>query len=343
MAKSCLGLDIGSYQIKIAELVREGKHNYRIKELLQFAPPEGSLNHDQLLDPDLFAYALRGALKERGVKTARVVLGLNSHSMSIRQVVMPRMKARELEQAVELDLNEILKLPANQAADSVYYSYDAISRGTGLDVVVVGCAKELLDPYIAMMNAAELEPKIIDVAAFNLPRLVENSSEMRTCYVDLGYEQTVIYVEQHGFYAVYRILPIGGRLLDEALSLAFEIDVIEAQKLKYEYSLEELISKGVGSTSALRSVVQQYTGGILQTLDYLRSQSRASRISDILDQVVLCGGISHFRGLMTAFQQELDVAVNRLNPFEFFTQGQSFNQPVDYGVYANSIGLAMRD
>ena len=71
MAKSCLGLDIGSYQIKIAELVREGKHNYRIKELLQFAPPEGSLNHDQLLDPDLFAYALRGALKERGVKTAR--------------------------------------------------------------------------------------------------------------------------------------------------------------------------------------------------------------------------------------------------------------------------------
>ena len=342
MAKSCLGLDIGSYQIKIAELVRQGKHRYRINNLCRFFPPKGSMAQDRLVDPKALAFVLREVLDKHEIRTDRVVLGLNSHNMSIRQVSMPRMSSRELEQAVELDLAEILKLPTSQAVESIYYSYDVFSRGHELDVVVVGCSKEILDPHIAMIKAAELTAMVIDVAAFNLPRIVDNSSQTRTCYVDLGYGQTVLYVESHGFYSVYRIIPVGGRMLDEAAAAAFEMDVFEAQKLKYEYSLEEMLRKGTGDKSMLRSVIHQYTGGIMQTLDYLRSQSRASRVSDILDQVVLCGGISHVHGLVTAFQQELDITVKRLNPFETYSLAKGIDQPVDYGVYANSIGLAMR-
>ncbi|HOB08486.1 MAG TPA: type IV pilus assembly protein PilM [Limnochordia bacterium] len=342
MAKSCLGLDIGSFSIKIAALERQGKHSCRVNALLQLSPPPGCLKHDRLLDPEALAMTLRTILDEHRIKTDRVALGLNSHNIMIRQISLPRMSGRELAQAIELDLAEILKLPPNHTVDSIYYSFDAQYRGSELDVVVAGCARGIVDPFISMMKQAELTPVVIDVAAFNLPRIDVSSAEKRICYVDLGHEQTVIYVESHGFYSVYRILPVGGRILDEAVAAALEIDTAEAANLKREYSLEDILGKATGAKSMLRSVIRQYTGGIIQTLDYLRSQSRASRISDVLDQVALCGGVAHVPDLDTIFQQELDVAVRRLNPFESHQLIKGNRQPPDYGVYANAVGLALR-
>lgn len=126
------------------------------------------------------------------------------------------------------------------------------------------------------------------------------------------------------------------------MAAALEIDTAEAANLKREYSLEDILGKATGAKSMLRSVIRQYTGGIIQTLDYLRSQSRASRISDVLDQVALCGGVAHVPDLDTIFQQELDVAVRRLNPFESHQLIKGNRQPPDYGVYANAVGLALR-
>ena len=79
------------------------------------------------------------------------------------------MTPKELEQAIQLDIGDILKLPANGDTQSVYHSYEVLNQGEKLDVLVVGCTRAFLDPCIAMIKAADLEPVVIDVAAFNLP------------------------------------------------------------------------------------------------------------------------------------------------------------------------------
>ena len=211
----------------------------------------------------------------------------------IRQISLPRMSGRELAQAIELDLAEILKLPPNHTVDSIYYSFDAQYRGSELDVVVAGCARGMVDPFISMMKQAELTPVVIDVAAFNLPRIDVSSAEKRICYVDLGHEQTVIYVESHGFIQYTGSSLLEAEFLTKPWRPLWRLTRLK-QRLKREYSLEDILGKATGAKSMLRSVIRRYTGGIIQTLDYLRSQSRASRISDVLDQVALCGVLPMF-------------------------------------------------
>lgn len=343
MAKSCLGLDVGSYQIKIAEVVKQGRSGFRINQLVKFVPPKRSIENHKLLDPNILGTALNRVLVQHGIKTDRVVLGLNSPDILIRQASLPQMGKKELEQAIELDLADILNLPSHLNKEAMYHSFDIASEvGGTMEVVVVACPKSLLDPYISMMKKADLEPTVIDISAFSLPRINPSFASSRVCFVDLGYSQTVIYIELNGVYGVYRILPLGGRLLDEAIAEAFAVDLADAQRLRSELSLEELLTQGTGSKSLLRSVVQQYVGGLLQTLDYLRSKSRASAISEVLEQVVLLGGMADVKGFDTILQQELDIEVTCLNPLTNFSLANNLEVPQDYGVYANAIGLAVR-
>jgi len=336
MIKSCLGLDVGSYQLKIAEIVKQGRNRYRINALIKYSLPEG------IEDPEHLSGSLRKILNRAGIKTQRVVLGLNTPQMTIKQITMPRMQEKELDQAIMLDLVEILKLPNHNDAADIYYSYDVINAGSELSILVVGCPKAVLDPYIIMMKGAGLVPCVIDVSAFNLSHAVNQGRGLRTCYVDFGHSQTVIYVETHGVYTLYRILPIGGIHLDEAIAQALAVDVAEAHKLKCQLTLEEILQKGSGSKTLLRTVFQQYIGGLYQTFNYLRSVSRAAHIDDVLDQVVICGGIAHLPGFDALLKQELDIDVWRLNPLEGYELADGLQGMPDYGVFANAIGLAMR-
>ncbi len=341
MGKSCLGLDIGSNQVKVVELVKHRRHS-RINAWAKFAPPQINPGSQMLTDPEALGAALRKTLDWYGIRTRRVVLGLNSPQISIKQITLPRMTPKELEQAIQLDIGDILKLPANGDTQSVYHSYEVLNQGEELDVLVVGCTRAFLDPYIAMIKAADLEPVVIDVAAFNLPRILYNGSNSRICYVDLGYSQTVIYVELRGAYSVYRVLPIGGQLLDEAIAAAHDVDTAEAQRMKHTSSLEEMLSSGSGSKHLLRSTLQQYVGGLLQTLDYLRSKMRASQINQVLDEIVLCGGIAHVKGFEDLFEQELGINVSIMNPFERYEVTAMSGIPEDHGAYANAVCLAAR-
>ena len=119
-----------------------------------------------------------------------------------------------------------------------------------------------------------------------------NETTRRSCYVDLGHSQTVIYIEIDGAYKVYRILPIGGAAITEGIMEAFETEVNHAENLKLNHDIDYLLMEGSGQKGLLRAN-QQYSWWILQTLDYLRSQFRSSSINEVLDQVVICGGNAH--------------------------------------------------
>ena len=83
-------------------------------------------------------------------------------------------------------------------------------------------------------------------------------------------------------------------------------------------------------------------GGILQTLDFLRAEERASTIGEVIDGVMLLGGTSHLRGLDTMLSQELSVPVTVANPFIEQNLGDGVSLPIDHAAYGSALGLALR-
>ncbi len=339
MLKKCLGLDIGSEQIKLVQLQRKGRNSYLVSSCQKIKTPEGSVANGKIMDVERLRKCLQLLIKGSGITTDNVVMGLASPEIMIRKTEFPSMPGKELAQAIRFELSDILMLDDSSIED-IAFSYEVLHAGENQQkVLVVGCRRELVEPYIDLLNSVGLVPWVIDIAAFALPRVIDTRN--RICFVDLGAEQTVIYVEKNMTYSVYRILPFGGSLINNVIKETFGVDSYKAEDLKHRYDIDYLISKGIGEKSLLSSVFQQYVGGIYQTLDYLRSQARASRLSEVIDEVVLSGGNSLITGFDQLIQGELGIDVTVLDPFtgiNFLSQ----TMPKEPPIYANAVGLALR-
>ncbi len=339
MSKSCLGLDIGSNYIKLVEL-RGGKRGpFQVLFANKIPTPDNSIDKSKILDETLLANALGRLLTSSSIKTNRVVLGLNSSHTMLKTVTFPKMPHKELERMLDFEINELFNFPEGQDAKDFSYSFEILNEAKNeMDLLIVACPLDMINSYLNVLRQVDLVPFIIDVGAFTLPRVSE--SNLRSCYVDLGHSQTIIYIEINGVYKVHRILPIGGINISQGIMEAFATLESNANHLKVNQDIDYLMLEGTGSKGLLRTIMQQYVAGILQTLDYLRSQYRSSSITEVLDQVILCGGNAHIKGIDGLFQQELGVDVVVLDPFTRLTTNLSI--PKDRSIYSTAIGLGLR-
>lgn len=339
LSKACLGIDIGSSYIKLVELRNKGRGSYQLISAHKIDTPDNCLQRSKITDEALLANKISQLLNNANTKTDRVVLGLNSSEVMLKSIAFPKMPQKELDKVLEFEFEDVFKLPSGQSVSDYSISYDILAETENeMNLLVAGCPMHLVTSYLNVLRQADLVPFIIDIGAFALPRV--NETTRRSCYVDLGHSQTVIYIEIDGAYKVYRILPIGGAAITEGIMEAFETEVNHAENLKLNHDIDYLLMEGSGQKGLLRATIQQYVGGILQTLDYLRSQFRSSSINEVLDQVVICGGNAHIKGIDNLFKQELGMDVIVLEPFSRLQMIQT--TPNDQSIYSTAIGLALR-
>ena len=65
-------------------------------------------------------------------------------------------------------------------------------------------------------------------------------------------------------------------------------------------------------------------------------------IRDVLDLVYLVGGAAHLKGLAPILAQDIELAVEILNPFKNVTVSADVAVPDDFGSYASALALALR-
>lgn len=337
--RSRLGVDIGSRYIKCVEVTRRGR-NLAVTAVGKTATPKGAVQKGSLANPLAVAEALKGLLGELDINSKATVLGINSPDVIVRSHRIPAMKDKEIGKALEFEVPELVNFPVDTLRD-VSYDFHVLHRDPSeTELLFVACRRTLLDPFLACLKEVGLEVAVVDLQAFNWPRLF--STPQKVCLVDLGDEQTSVYVELEGVYKVYRILPIGGGHLTQAIMQAFGCSTAEARQLKETKDLDFLLTKGTGQASMLRSVFEQFIAGVLQTLDFLRAQERLSHIREVLDGLYLIGGLAHLKGLQPVLQQEIDLNVAVLNPFENTATAEDVEVPADHASYASALALAIR-
>ena len=155
--------------------------------------------------------------------------------------------------------------------------------------------------------------------------------------------QTSVYVADEGRYKVHRILPMGGQDITNGVMEAFACDYETAEHLKSEYHIDDLLTEGTGSKRQLRLAIQQFVGGIMQTLEFVRAEDRLTNIRDAINEVHLCGGTSLMSGFSTMLTEELGVKASEIDPFSLYPLEQDATSQCKLGpVFAPAVALALR-
>lgn len=327
-----VGVDIGSHAVKICQLKRTDKA-YAVINLGSATLPEGAVDDGTLNDPEVVGKAIAELFKNLKIKKKKVGFSISGYSVIVKKVNLAVMSEKELEEHIQSEAEQYIPFDI----DDVYLDFQDLKTnkegGDRTDVMLVAAKKEIVDDYLEMLEALDLQPVIVDVDGFALENTYEYNypKDENVALVDIGAAKMNINIISKGISVVARDIVVGSRQLTEQIQNAFDIEFEEAEALKLghipagdrQQQIEEIFS----------TTCTQWVLEIKKAIDLYHANHSDAPLS----RLVLSGGGSKVAGLRDFLASETGLSVELFNPFANMTVN---TKKIDAD-YLNTIGPEM--
>lgn len=346
MARTRIGLDIGSTAVRAAELTEGDKP--AVIRAAQVPLPPGAVENGEVRDVEVVAEALRELWTRGGFKSRKVYMGVGNQRVVVREIALPTMPEKELRQSLGFQVQEFIPMPVDEAVLDFHVIEETEIEGRQmLRLLLVAAQKAMVDTLVAAATSAKLEPLGLDLVPFALVRAVgvvgtgmELEERGGEAIVDVGAHVTNIVVHAAGETRFVRILPSGGRDVTNAIARALSIDDDVAERLKRGELVEESeITPDQAHEVSLQRATQ-FVDEIRSSLEFYTAQTQGARI----ERLLVSGGGSKLEGLLEILRQRIPVAVEPGRVFDRIGSQLSLSpgaQSEAEPVLATAVGLAI--
>lgn len=314
MARSLIGLDVGTHAVTVAE-VTPGDPPV-LRAFGQVELPDGAMTEGEVADADAVAEAIRRLREEVGLRKSAVRVGIASQRLIVRQVEMPVMTRAELSGALELQVSDLVPIPVEDAAldFAILDSYEPAEGGdTVMRVLLAAAQRTAIERLTGAVEASGFSVASVDLIPLalirSLARRVSDNGAGAEGIVSFGGGVTCVAVHEGGMPRFVRVLGAGGRRLTDAIADSLDVTPDAAEALK-----RRLADTDDDSVAAARAAVDVPLGALLDevrsSLDYYRNQPGAARLLS----VVVTGGGSRLAGIEDRLASLVGVPVTRALP-----------------------------
>lgn len=345
MAKTIVGLDIGSEMLRAVEV--EGGRSGRSKVLRhhEVAVPEGAVKNGEVVEPNTVSAALKHLWSTGGFRTKDVVLGVGNPKVLVRDLTVPRLSIKEIRAALPFQVQEILPVPVADALLDFYPVSEAVTEsGRVVSGLLVAAVKEAVMSNVRATILAGLNPVEVDLIPFALTRVLARGprSDGTVASVDVGATTTNVAITANGVPQFVRIIPVGGSDVTRALSGRLGITLEQAEIGKRQLGL---ISSPAAEHAEAAEVITELTRDLLNSLRNTLSFYVNSRQTSHIDRLVLSGGGSLLRNFPQALSELTRIPVVQESPFVHMplTKGAADQEHAQQSINMSvALGLALR-
>ena len=343
MAKTVIGLDIGSNAVRAVELTAHGRGPATLDRVGEVPLPPGTVRDGEVVDVDALAQSLRTLWSSFGFKGRKVAVGVANQQVVVRQVDLPYLPEDELRRSLHLQVQDLIPIALDQAILDFHVTevYEADDGTRFNQLLLVAAQRTMVGPILAALEKAKLKPVSLDLDAFAILRSLAPQSlldgEAGELLVDVGHGVTDIVVHENGVPRFVRILPMGGGSITDGLADALGLgrDDAEARKVAVGWSdAPDDVSAVIVERADL--LVDEIRG----SLDFYAAQAGSVAVG----RVVLSGGGGQLNGLAARLEETLRIPVERGHPMQELKIGKvdlDTDQLVDAEPHlAVAIGLA---
>lgn len=205
MAKTIVGLEITEEGIRAAELTTGSRPTLVASGSVPVPP--GAAKDSEVFDADAVALALRQLWSRAGFRSRRVVLGLASRRILVREFTTHAMRPDLLRQALPFQVQDLLPVPLDQA---VLDFYPASQQGEHVTGLLVAAVAETVEDLIAAVSKAKLTVDVVDLAPFGLARAASRvcAPEETIAAFHLGDHTSYVIVMEAGVPRFVRVIPV---------------------------------------------------------------------------------------------------------------------------------------
>ena len=346
-ARSIVGLDVGSSQVKAVELASRAKSGgFELTRLGVATVPPEAIVQGAFLNASAITDAIREAMDNGKIKNRNVAAAVSGHSVIVKKVSLPTMTREELDEQIRWEAEQYIPFDVNEV-NLDFQILDGGNEDGQMEVLLVAAKKDLIDDYVQVIGEAGLVPVAIDVAAFAVENAFEmnypNAARETVALVNIGAQVVNINIVSGGVPCFTRDITTAGNQYTEEIQKALSISFGEAERVKLGGrgpDSQDVVPQEV--EQAIQSVAETVIGEISRSLDFYGATSADSRI----EKVYLSGGSAKVSGFAKAFHDRTGLPVEVLNPLARMIPTNKF-EPAFLDDLAPAlgvgVGLALRE
>lgn len=314
-ARPLLGLDVSSSAVKLVELSRTAKGEYRIERYAIENLPRDSVVDGNIAKLEDVADAVRRAWKRMGTSTRNVALALPAAAVITKKIIVPaNQREQELEVLVESEANQYIPFQL----DEVNLDFQVVGPAPGnpdeVEVLIAASRKEKVEDRVAVAEAAGLRAVVVDVesyaaqAAFELveKQLPEGGKDSNIVLVDVGANVMNVIILRNDQPVYSREQAFGGYQLTQDIMRNYGMTPEEAEAAKRTNTLPENYENDL-----LRPFMDNLALEVSRALQFFFTSTQYNSV----DHIVLAGGCSIIPGLDEVVANRTQVETRVANPF----------------------------
>jgi type IV pilus assembly protein PilM len=304
-----IGLDIGSGLIKLVAISHTSGGPVLTKVALT---PIGNdaIVEGEIMDPGIVAEAIKGLMASAGVKGKNVVTAVGGRDVIVKKITMDRMKEAEAREVIRWEAEQHVPFDMDNV-ELDFQILDPDGEGLQMTVLLVAAKRELVDHKLALLADVGITPSIIDVDAFALHNAFEiNYPEAMNgvvALVNIGHENTNIYILDDGIPVLTRDIPVGTRRFREDLQRERGQSAEEAERMLQGGGSGDIPEAFLHTRTEELAVGIERAGAFLQT---------SSRSAGGISRIFITGGGARIPRLSRALGDRLQIPVQLANPIE---------------------------
>lgn len=306
-----IGLVINPQYMKLLK-IRRAHTQYEVENFDIIDLPSGLINDLEVKDAQAVAGILRQMIADSGLEAKDVVLSIPRSAAIVKTILVDsRLHADEIESRVWLEADRLFPSLINDIYLDFSVTGPAAQDVTQLEVLIVACRKDQLNPYLEVMQLAGLNTKVVDVNYYAYERallqVIRHSPEMKTvALLNINFRLIDLLVISEGKLVYTHELSYDGHQL---LKLRDSIEEI----MEVQNNTTEQSQQPASHHSAMHDILKTSVGLHLKhALQFFYSSKPNTRV----DRIILGGDVpATIPHLLDYVKQETGKDVVMADPF----------------------------
>jgi len=331
LEKKTFGLDIGYENLKVVQLKKAGSL-FKLASFGSSPSPKEPFSKDNVKDKKTLASSIKKVVSDWHISAKAIVSALPESLVFTKIIQMPKMKLKELQNAVPMEAASFIPLePAK-----TYLDFQIVGEiGVNFEILVVAAPKTLVDDFIETVKLAGFSLTCLETKPLaNTRALIKPNEKEGVLLLDLGAEATSLTIYDEGAIKFTVTFLLGGNIFTRNIATALSITPEKADTMKKKVGITK--QKGDQVKKALAEPLSSLVNEIASSLKYYQSHKEKAKIS----KIILAGGGAAMPGLTSFIGDEIGIKTELGNPFQAILNPPSQEEALRY---TTSIGLAMRE
>jgi type IV pilus assembly protein PilM len=343
--KSLVGIDIGHHSVKVCEIERKGKDEFKIVKFAYSFLPESCRIEDEFTRIDDIVAAIADALKKANITNKNICIGVSGINTMTKRLSIMEGKQEEMADQVLWEAEQYIPF----GIDDSTLSYSIISKNNAgaAEVIIAAVKNSLALSYLNIFQKASLKVRIVDLDCFAISNIFELSlaptiedKNMGILVLNFGSHKTDLIIMKNDSIYFTKEMYIGGNVITEEIQRQLGLTYEEAENIKTRGDENGNLPEEV--VVIIKNNLDIVFDEIKKTLNFFVSTTQEM----VVGKCVITGGASLTPGLVEGLEKVLSIKPEYLNPLAKFTYKESkfTEEELDYMASSGVVvlGLALR-